>query len=120
MARLRSLGRLRGTLGACLAIAAVACSNPSPTAESTIDRETFIATYVDLRLSALGTQTGEITEAERTRVLTEHGVSEDDLLSFADAWGSEPEVMRAVWEEVQTRLRRAAGEDTGDVEEEGS
>ena len=82
------------------------------TPEAPVDRETFIRTYVDLRLSALGTPTGVITDAERARVLEEHRVTEDDLLAFADAWGSDPERMKAVWEEVQRRLRAAAGEDT--------
>ena len=107
-------------LGAALILAASACSDSSPTAETAIDRETFVATYVDLRLSALGTQTGVITDAERTRVLDKHGVTEDDLVAFADAWGPDPLAMRGVWEEVQRRLRAAAGEDTVSVGGTGS
>lgn len=80
--------------------------------EGPIGRETFIATYVDLRLSALGSNTGVVSDAERARVLGEHGVTSDDLEGFAEAWGSDPAAMKSIWEEVQRRLRVAAGEDT--------
>lgn len=93
-------------------LAAASCSGDPASYDAPVDRETFVATYVDLRLSALGTPTGVITDAERTRVLEKHEVTEDDLLAFADAWGADPEAMRGVWEEVQRRLRAAAGEDT--------
>ncbi|NNK63365.1 MAG: hypothetical protein HKO98_09130 [Gemmatimonadetes bacterium] len=108
------------TTGALLLLFASACSDSSQTAGTSIDRETFIATYVDLRLSALGTQTGVITDAERVRVLEKHAVTEDDLIAFADAWGPHPESMRGVWEEVQRRLRAAAGEDTASMGGAGS
>ena len=72
-----------------------------------------MATYVDLRLSALGTSTGKITDAERERVLAKHETTEDDLLSFAEAHGSDPATMKDVWEDVRLRLQVAAGEDTG-------
>jgi hypothetical protein len=108
------------SLVAACTIAFAACDDGTPTAETSIDRETFIATYVDLRLSALGTQSGVITDAERARVLEKHSVTEDDLLGFADAWGPDPEAMKGVWEEVQRRLRAAAGEDTASIEGSGS
>lgn len=93
------------------------CGDGPAAASTSIDRETFIATYVDLRLSALGTPTGEITEAERARVLEKHGTREADLLSYAEAHGSDPATMREIWDEVRLRLQRAAGEDTGTEEE---
>lgn len=87
-----------------------ACDDGPAAYDGPIDRETFVATYVDLRLSALGVPTGIVTDAERTRVLEKHGVREDDLLGFADAWGSDPAAMRSIWEDVERRLRAAAGE----------
>ncbi len=97
---------------AACALSAAACDDSPASYDGPVDWETFVATYVDLRLSALGTPTGVITDAERTRVLEKHGVTEDDLLGFADAWGADPAAMRGVWEDVQNRLRAAAGEDT--------
>ena len=72
--------------------------------EDVIDRETFIATYVDLRVAALSSPTGTLSDADRMRVLREHGVSEQELLAFAEARGGDPVYMTAVWEEVQARL----------------
>lgn len=89
-----------------------ACGGDEPPHDGPIDRETFVTTYVDLRLSALGSPTGIISDDERTRILTEHAVSGDDLEGFAQAWGADPAAMKAIWEEVQLRLRLAAGEDT--------
>ncbi len=88
-----------------------ACGGGPAASEATIDREAFVATYVDLRLSALGATSGEITDAERARVLDKHGVTEDDLLSFADAYGPDPAAMKEVWDSVRVRLQVAAGED---------
>lgn len=108
----RSVPRLLFGVVVGLLLATGACGgDPDPVVPG-VDRETFVATYVDLRLSALGAPTGVITDAERERVLQEHGVTEEGLLAFAEAWGSDPERMKAVWEEVQRRLRAAAGEDT--------
>lgn len=106
----RPAGRLTAAL--FLLASVVGCGDSEPVYEAPVDRETFIATYVDLRLSALGTPDGVISEAERTRVLGEYGVTGDDLEGFAQAWGSDPAAMKAIWEEVQRRLRVAAGEDT--------
>ena len=112
--------RLVGALPFMLLVALTACGGDTPTAEAPIDRDTFVATYVDLRLSALGSQTGVISDSERSRVLQKHGVTEEDLLGFADAWGPDPEAMRGVWQDVERRLKAAAGEDTTTLDEAGS
>lgn len=72
--------------------------------EAPIDRETFIATYLDLRLAALQSPDREITAEARARVLTEHGVSEDELLGFVEAHGHDVPYMEAVWSEIESRL----------------
>lgn len=89
-----------------------ACGGGNTARDGVIERETFIATYVDLRLSALGTTTGVIEPSERSRILEKHGVTTDAMEAFAEAWGDDPAAMQAVWAEVQRRLRVAAGEDT--------
>ena len=58
---------LGGTTLCASMIALPACGGDTPTAEAPIDRDTFVATYVDLRLSALGSQTGVISDSERSR-----------------------------------------------------
>ena len=108
---IRSSARL--LLAMAFLLVGAGCGDDPAAATSSIDRETFVATYVDLRLSALGTQTGEITESERARVLAKHETTEADLLAYAEAHGSDPATMKEVWEEVRLRLQRAAGEDTG-------
>lgn len=95
-------------LGASL----TACDGAPGSYDGPIDRETFIATYVDLRLSALGTPDGVTTDDERGRVLSKHGVTAEEVEGFAEVWGSDPAAMKSIWEEVQLRLRIAAGEDT--------
>ena len=72
--------------------------------ENVIGQETFIATYVDLRVAALSSPTGTLSDADMMRVLREHGVSKQELLAFAEARGGDPVYMTAVWEEVQARL----------------
>ena len=100
--------RLRFVLALALAVSAApaACGREAEPA-GVIDREAFIATWVDLRNAAR--RTGDpLPEAERTRVLQEHGVTEDQLLGFADAHGDDPRYMAEVWTEVEARLRPPA------------
>jgi hypothetical protein len=107
----RSAAPLRLIAGLLLVVTACG-DDPASASTASVDRETFVATYVDLRLSALGTSTGKITDAERERVLAKHETTEEDLLSFAEAHGSDPATMKEVWEDVRLRLQAAAGEDT--------
>ena len=69
-----------------------------------IDREVFIATYVDLRDGALGNQLKVLSDEQRERILREHGVTEEQLLAFAEAWGADTEYMTKVWDEVKARM----------------
>jgi hypothetical protein len=78
---------------------------PSSEGRAAIDRETFIRTYVDLRLAALEGETGRISEAERDRVLAEHGVTEDALRSFIEVHGRNVPYMNELWIEVDQRIR---------------
>ena len=69
-----------------------------------IEREAFIATWVDLRNTAAQWRGGALPESERTRLLREHGVTEDQLLAFVDAYGEDPRYMLEVWAEVEQRM----------------
>ena len=73
----------------------------------TIDRETFISTYVDLRVAALSAEGDTITAEQRATILADHGVAADDLMEFAEVHGEEVFYMREVWNEVEARLDAA-------------
>ncbi|MEJ2202830.1 MAG: hypothetical protein P8170_01835 [Gemmatimonadota bacterium] len=72
--------------------------------EATIERETFIAVYVDLRVMALQAGAPGLTDAERQEVLDRHHVTEEQLLEFADVHGGDIPFMRELWDEIEARL----------------
>ena len=74
------------------------------TSEARLDRDAFIAVYVDLRRVALLAPNAEIDEEGKQAVLDTHGASEEDLLQFVDVHGEDTEYMAAVWAEVERRL----------------
>jgi hypothetical protein len=92
-------------LAACLLIPLVlpACGGTSPP-EARISRETFVDTYVALRLAALDSATDSLDASTVAGVLEEQGVSEDDLFQFTDVHSEDLEFMRAIWNDVQLRL----------------
>ena len=71
-----------------------------------IERETFIATWIDLRNAAISAG-GILSESARDRVLEQHDLTEEQLLGFADAYGGDPRYMAEVWTEVENRMRPA-------------
>jgi hypothetical protein len=89
-----------------LTLSTFACTG-EPTASPDIaglDRETFIATYVDLRTAVIRGDTHDLSDQDRARILSDHGVTEEDLLGFAAAHGENVDFMRGVWDEVEARL----------------
>ena len=89
---------------ALLALGVAACEPEAPEVDA-IPRETFIATWVDLRSSVMRAGPGGITPAERTRIIERHGVTEDDLIGFAEAHGADVAYMKAVGDEVESELQ---------------
>ncbi|MCH7533862.1 MAG: hypothetical protein IIB36_19165 [Gemmatimonadetes bacterium] len=69
-----------------------------------IDREVFIAAYVDLRAAALSTDDREITDEARAEVLSRHNTSEADVLNFAEYHARDLPFMRDVWDEIEVLL----------------
>jgi hypothetical protein len=69
-----------------------------------LDRDTFIATYVDLRKTALTTQTGELDDPLRAEVLARHGVSEEDMTRFVEVHGEDVAFMQGVWDDIEILL----------------
>jgi len=87
------------------------CEDRVPTSrdEATIPRERFIETMVQLRVAAIRTQVGLVTEQERDRILGEQGVSEEELRQFADVHGTDVPMMEALWTEVERRIAEEFG-----------
>ena len=77
----------------------------SQNGEGVIDRETFISTYVDLRVAALSRADGELRRQDRDRILDEHGVEEEDLVRFVEVRGRDVHFMQELWDEVRQRIR---------------
>ena len=89
-----------------LIVVCTSCSGGDAAPQETIDRETFVATYVDLRRAMRGSPRQTLSDADRERVLRQNGVSEGELIAFADAWGGDASYMTGVWEEVGARLAK--------------
>ena len=69
-----------------------------------LDRETFVATYVDLRLAALDSPGGILPDVQRDAILADHDVTQDQLLEFAEVRGRDAAYMTDVWNEVAARM----------------
>lgn len=85
-------------------VAVSACSSAPGDDAATIDRDLFVDVYVDLRVAALDADTRLLSDEVRTEVLDRHGVTEEELLRFADAHGREVEFMRDVWNDIELEL----------------
>jgi len=109
------LPRQAGLL-AMLTLVACAAEGTGPDSRDAVDREAFIASFVDLRVAALLSEDGHLTDDSRIEVLSSHGVTEGDLTVFVEVHGRDLDFMREVWNEVEIRLeeRRLPGEDLGD------
>lgn len=113
--------RLAGVLLVGLA-SAPGCVGPSGEDEATLDRSVFVATYVDLRVAALESE-GALDVDRKRAILSEHGVTEDELVEFAEVHGPDAPFMRDVWNEVGQKLdsvRTAHGLRGGEGDDEGA
>lgn len=87
-----------------LAATAACGSPPTPDeAEGGLHRETFIATYVDLRVAALRNE-GVMDPRLKESVLANHEVTDEELVDFAERHGRDVAFMRDVWNEVESRM----------------
>lgn len=89
----------------CLFLAAAvfpaACGPP---AEELMTWQEFVDVYVDLRAAELRAPDAVITEPKRDSVLSAHGVTEEDLLAFAERYGDDVTFMEGVWGAVENRM----------------
>lgn len=93
-----------GLVGLGLLLSACGDRGSPPGAETTIDRDTFVEAYYLLRREALRSPLMEISLSGRDRILSNLDLAEEDLIHFAEVWGSEGEVMAGIWQEVDSLL----------------
>ena len=94
-----------------LAWGALGCTGAGTEATAdALETDRFVDVYVDLRVAALQQSDGEVTPEDRARVLTEHGVEESDLITFAEVHGADAIFMRGVWDSVEVRYQRRRAE----------
>lgn len=106
--RARQTGRL--LMAFALPCFVLTCGGPAEPTDN--ERETFVATYVELRRAAI-TASEELTDSERAAILEGHGATEEGLIAFVETYGENLDAMRAVWDEVENRLGRIADADSG-------
>lgn len=75
-----------------------------PEAPATIERQTFVDVYVELRAAALDDTNALISPSVRDGILSNHGITAEDLVEFAEVHAGDPEFMRGVWDEIEERL----------------
>lgn len=81
------------------------CGSSEP--EGLIAEETFIETYVELRIAALDADSARIADSDREAILAARGVTEEDLLEFVRVHAADLDYMRDVWNEVELRMDRS-------------
>ncbi len=92
---------------AALLLPSAGCSSPEPDLAEfqTIPRETFIQAYVELRAAALRSSRYQIGVAQRDSILEGLGITEQDLITFAETRGGDLEYLKELWAEVDSVMR---------------
>ena len=70
----------------------------------TLDRDTFVEVTVELRMAALKQPNATLAPADRARILQDHGVTEEELIAFAQVRGDDTAFMAELWKEIEQRL----------------
>lgn len=76
---------------------------PAADEAGVLDRETFVETWLDLRIAALRND-GVLPLRRKESILADHGVTEEELRTFAEVHGGDPAYMLEVWNEVDQHL----------------
>ena len=99
---------MRSTLGALVGLLLVAsCGGETSSREApdgVIERDLFVQTYVEIRMTALYNGSRTITPAQKEEVLAERGVSEDDLRLFIETHGPDLAYMRDLWADIEAEI----------------
>ncbi|MDE2803810.1 MAG: hypothetical protein OXN18_01555, partial [Gemmatimonadota bacterium] len=84
--------------------AAVLAAGCGTAPEEVMTWQEFVDVYVGLRTAELRASDPVIAEARRDSVLAAHGVTEEDLLVFAERYGDNVTFMEGVWGAVENRM----------------
>jgi hypothetical protein len=90
-----------------LVLGAFAAAGCEPAAPEGIDRDTFIAAYVDLRRAAVD---GQLDSLVRDSILRAHDVTETELRGYIDERRDDPAAISDTWREIMDSI---APPDTG-------
>ena len=90
-------------MGAVLACGACQSDGAAPE-EDTISKDAFVQAYVALRTVGLRAPNQLLPDEDRTRILLDEGVTEEELFAFAEIHGRDVVYMRDVWNEIEERL----------------
>ncbi len=102
----------RALVKSSLLWAALACAGEqAPEAAGTISRDVFVGTYVELRMAALHSPDGRVSPEAKAEILDGRGITEADLLEYADVHGARVQFMVEVWAEIDDTLRALRTED---------
>jgi hypothetical protein len=102
--------RIRLTALALLGMAAACGRGDGSASGNVIDRQTFISTYVDLRMAALDDPKVTVSDEQRAAILSRHGVDGESLLRFADVHGRDIRFMSDLWSEVDDSVQARSEE----------
>ena len=89
--------RFAPLLGALLLVSA--CERPA--SYDGLEREEFVATYVDLRRATVA---GELDAQTRDSILEAHGTTEEALRDYIEQRAEDPEAIAETWREINERI----------------
>lgn len=101
-------------VGTLLAFAA--CQGDSSPADP-ISREEYIDIYVEILRIADESPDSVVGSERALAILAKHGVSEEELLSFARNHIDDPQYLVEVWSEIEERLRNPEPADSVEAKE---
>lgn len=87
------------------ALVAAGCAGSETPAADTMDEDTFVAVFVELRRAAASAPTDQAFARDRDRILAEHGVTEPDLERFIDDHADDVQHLSEVWDRIDRTLR---------------
>jgi hypothetical protein len=92
------------------AFVGVGCADEAPTvASDAIPTESFVEAMVALRTSpAMGTS-GFLPAGEPERILSERGLTPEDIRRFVEVHGENVPMMTDVWSQIESRVAEARG-----------
>lgn len=82
-----------------------------------ISQQQYVDIYVEI-LRAADEEPDEVAASQRAQeILDRRGVSQEDLLGFAEHYADDPEYLSEVWLEIERRLRSPEPQDSSNVED---